>query len=112
MNVLPTQLQFFSTALNLRAKYDVVRALNSAGFAPSNSVGFTLPQLRSSLHAAYGPQIDITVVCDDSGNIEQMTQCFLPSLLPMPCPSFAAGNCSASTLFLPFSISGHTLVGR
>jgi ribonuclease I len=104
MDVLPTQLQFFSAALNLRAKYDVVRALNSAGYPPSNSVGFTLAQLRSSLQSAYGSQIDITVTCDNNGNIEEMTQCFSPSLQPMPCPSNAAGQCSASTLFLPSSM--------
>ena len=105
-NVLSSQLKYFSAALALRQQYDPIAALAAAGIVPSNTASFTLTQLNAALASSYGQSSDAVVSCDANGNIEEIAQCFTPSLAAMPCPSNASpGACSSADLFLPTSIS-------
>ncbi len=101
--MFPDQLSFFNGTLALRAQYDAVAALAASGIKPSNSKGFSLPSFRKALTLAYGAYPVVT--CDSRGNIEGVTFCIGKDLKVMACPSATADECSASTLYLPASMT-------
>lgn len=98
LDVLPNQTAYFSTALDLRAKYDVTKAMTAAGLPPSNTAGFTLAEMNAALAAAYGPNALARVSCDANGNIEELTLCFDKQLELTQCGiSAAPGGCAKAT---------------
>ena len=105
LDVLPSQPDFFASSLALRAKYDIVAALGKAGYAPSNTEGFTLAQLNAALAAAYGGDVLARVSCDANGFIRELSLCFDKQFMPLQCPiASAPGACaqaSTRTLYLP-----------
>ena len=104
-DVLPNQTAYFSTALELRAKHDVIKAMTAAGFPPSNTNGFTMAQMNAALATAYGSGALARVSCDANGNIEELSLCYDKQLELTPCGiSAAPGACaqaSTRTLYLP-----------
>lgn len=100
---ITSQLDYFSTALTLRAKYDVVAALKAAGYSPSNTRGFTLSAFQNATKSAFG--FESVLSCDSSGNIEEIDTCFDKDLNIMACPDTVTNDCTARTIFLPSSMA-------
>jgi len=99
----PSQLSFFNGTLSLRAKYDIVAALATAGIVPSNTVEFTLSAFNAALVAAYGHTALLT--CDSQGRIETATFCVTKAGALMECPSTVPRKCSGGKAFLPASMA-------
>jgi ribonuclease T2 len=109
LDVVGSQPGYFSDALALREKYDIVAALTAAGFPPSNDKGFTLTQMNDALAAAYGSNVLARVSCDANGNIQELVVCFDKQLQPLACAIAASpGGCkqaSTRTLYLPATMT-------
>ena len=104
-----SQPGYFSDALALRGKYDIVAALTTAGYPPSNTAGFTLAQMNAALASAYGSGVLARVSCDANGNIQELVVCFDTQLQPLACDVAASpGACKQATtrtLYLPATMT-------
>ncbi|KAL6614008.1 hypothetical protein ACP70R_036278 [Stipagrostis hirtigluma subsp. patula] len=91
--VVQDELQYFSTALDLYFKYDVMEMLASGGIQISNGKEYALSDVIDAIKNAFGglPQI----VCK-KGSIEELRLCFDKDLKPRDCLTTSATNQSVS----------------
>jgi len=87
VSALATELDFFKTTLDLRAKHDIASALSHAGITPDNSKKYSTDQLLQALTSAGGgfkPLLGCTKKSSDQ-YIHEITFCLDKSLNNIHC---------------------------
>ncbi|KAL6840044.1 hypothetical protein ACP4OV_029854 [Aristida adscensionis] len=87
--VVQDELQYFSTALDLYFKYDVMEMLANGGIQISNGKEYALSDVIDAIKHAFGglPQI----VCK-KGSVQELRLCFDKDLKPRDCLTTTATN--------------------
>lgn len=115
-DVLPTQHDFFSKALELHHLYNVEQALAVAGIVPDLHVTYTMEQLRQAVETSFGVK-EAVFWCrsvKDNGISKQLlfqiSICFTKGFDVMDCPKVKPPLCAEDKPFylLPYSILNST----
>ncbi|KMZ60433.1 ribonuclease 2 [Zostera marina] len=73
---------YFSTTLDLYAKYNITKMLENAGLLASNDASYPLTEVISAIESGVGASP--TVTCS-SGNVEEIRICFYKNFKPRDC---------------------------